>query len=222
MRGRLETHNWKEIQQLYDSGYSYNDIARIYKLQSRSPLYTAVKKGLLKSRNASESTKLSYILHPRDEQTVETKNKISQSIKEKVKNGNWHYSFSKTRTFSYISKFAGCVRLHGSWEFKFARYLDDNDIKWRRPTERFYYEYNKLKSGSGYYTPDFYLIDQDLWVEIKGYEHERDRAKWKFFPHKLKVLKGKDLVIEYKLDIILESKDKKELDQYLCAYNSMD
>lgn len=43
------------------------------------------------------------------------------------------------------------------------------------------------------YLPDFYLIDTNEYVEIKGIETERDIAKWSQFPKKLKVLKRKDL-----------------------------
>ena len=42
---------------------------------------------------------------------------------------------------------------------------------------------------------DFYISDLDLYVEIKGYETEKDRCKWRDFPHKLIVLKKE----EYKL-----------------------
>jgi hypothetical protein len=122
--------------------------------------------------------------------------KISATVKEKVANGEWHYSFSKVRTHEHISPYAGPVKLHGSWEVAYAQYLDANHIKWRRPTQKvdkFYYEYDELKTGSGYYIPDFYLLDEDIWVEIKGYETAKDQAKWKWFPHHLKVLKSKDL-----------------------------
>jgi predicted nuclease of restriction endonuclease-like RecB superfamily len=43
--------------------------------------------------------------------------------------------------------------------------------------------------GDRTYFPDFYIESLDLYVEIKGYETERDRAKWFQFPHKLVVLK---------------------------------
>jgi len=207
-----EMYDWNKFQSLYNDGNSYNDIVRICGLGSMTPLVRGAKQGLLKVRNHIDASNLYTKTHSKQKTSIVTKNKISEAIKDKVKLGTWHYSFSKTRTFTYISKFAGVVKLHGSWELKFAKYLDDNDIKWRRPAERFYYEYDKLKGGCGYYTPDFYLIDQDLWIEIKGYEHERDRAKWKFFPYKLKILKGKNLILDYKLDIILEGRDKKEFE----------
>lgn len=55
------------------------------------------------------------------------------------------------------------------------------------------YEFN---NNTSYYTPDFYLIDIDLYIEIKGYETDKDRAKWSCFPLKLRVIKGAELLNE--------------------------
>jgi hypothetical protein len=43
------------------------------------------------------------------------------------------------------------------------------------------------------YIPDFYLIVTDEYIETKGYETEKDLAKWEAFPHKLTVLLRRDL-----------------------------
>ena len=42
------------------------------------------------------------------------------------------------------------------------------------------------------YFPDFYLPDYDIYIEVKGYERERDRCKWKVVPNLL-VLKKKEI-----------------------------
>lgn len=84
------------------------------------------------------------------------------------------------------------VDLHGTWELAFAIYLDKNNISWKRPTVRFKYEYeNKTR----YYTPDFYLVDTDEFIEIKGYKTSKDDAKWDQFPKdkKLTVLMHEQL-----------------------------
>jgi hypothetical protein len=194
-------YDWSRIQELYDQGNSYNDLVKLLGLGSMTPLMRGAKQGLLKPRSHSDATKNHADKHGTKPLSIEHKALISNSVRNRVKQGNWHFSFSKTRTHAYTSKFAGDVRLYGMWELKFAQYLDANNIRWRRPHESFYYEYAGLKKGFGHYTPDFYLIDDDLWIEIKGYEHDRDRAKWKWFPHKLKVLKGEELLTVYKLDI---------------------
>lgn len=127
----------------------------------------------------------------RENPNNETKTKISNTIKEKVKNGNWHFSFSKVRTYDYKG-----IKLYGKWELQYAKYLDENNIKWTRPKKTFEYIFLNKKS---YYLPDFYLIETDEYIEIKGYETDKDRAKWFYFPHKLTVLKRDEL---FKLKII--------------------
>lgn len=117
--------------------------------------------------------------------TEEEKRKTSETVKQKVADGTWHYSFSKVRTHEYKG-----VRLHGKWELQYAKWLDKNNINWRRPKEKFAYVFENKER---YYTPDFYLVDTNEYIEIKGYETDKDRAKWKDFPFKLTIIKGKEL-----------------------------
>ena len=126
-----------------------------------------------KKRNANESQ--------------ETKAKRKATIAEKVKNGDWHVSLAKDHHYNYKG-----VDLHSKWELKYAKWMDSNQINWQRCKESFSYEYeDKLRQ----YTPDFYLIETDEYVEIKGYKTEKDNAKWSQFPkhRKLIVLMEKEL-----------------------------
>lgn len=108
-----------------------------------------------------------------------------KAVNKKIAEGTWHVSFAKRKVHEYNGE-----KFHGTWELKYAQWLDSQGIRWRRPKESFYYE---LEGIARRYTPDFYLIDEGCYVEIKGYETEKDRAKWNQFPLKLKVLKGKEL-----------------------------
>lgn len=58
-----------------------------------------------------------------------------------------------------------------SWELNFANWCDLSGVKWE-------YESKTFDLGNTTYTPDFYLPEFDLWIEIKGYW--RDNAKKKF------------------------------------------
>ena len=86
-----------------------------------------------------------------------------------------------------------CFDLHGTWELKYAQFLDSNNIKWERCKIRFPYLY---QGSTHYYTPDFYLIDTNEFIEIKGYQTDRDLCKWEQFPKELKliILKESDLI----------------------------
>jgi hypothetical protein len=120
--------------------------------------------------------------------------KISAAIQKKVEAGEWHTSLARKMHIEYNG-----IDLHGKWELEYARYLDDNQIEWKRPKDRFAYEF---KGKTRWYTPDFYLVSSKEFVEIKGYETEKDRAKWAQFPATLIVLHGEDL-LKMGLDIIV-------------------
>ena len=126
-----------------------------------------------KTRNANESE--------------ETKAKRKATIAKKVENKEWHVSLAKDHHYRYNG-----VDLHGKWELNYAKWLDKNQIKWQRCKDSFSYEFD---GKTRRYTPDFYLIDTDEYVEIKGYKTEKDDAKWSQFPsHRtLKVLLEDDL-----------------------------
>lgn len=117
----------------------------------------------------------------------EVRAKISQTCLEKSKNGLWHKSLAKDMHYTYAN-----IDLDGTWEFRYAKYLDDQKIKWIRCKEQFEYTYN---GNLHYYTPDFYLPDINTYIEVKGYKTEKDQAKWKSFPEdkKLIVLQEADL-----------------------------
>ncbi len=197
-----EKYDWNKIQTMYNNGLSLVDIANTG-ITSTGALLRGRKSGYLVVINDREKISVRY-KHKRPKHlTLEHKNKISETVSEKVKNNNWHYSFSNIRTYKFNSKYAGKVNLMGLWELRYAEYLDSNNIKWRRPTEKFKYCYQELKRGYGFYTPDFYLIDKDVWVEIKGFQTNKDTAKWEQFPHTLKVLKGRDLKHVLNLNVII-------------------
>lgn len=120
-----------------------------------------------------------------DDRLLKLSNKSKSTINEKIKNGTWHTSFNKRRIHEYKG-----IKFHGTWELKYAQYLDLNGIRWIRPTDKFDYEFEGVKRK---YTPDFYLVDSNTYIEIKGYETLKDRAKWACFPGKLIIIKGKEL-----------------------------
>lgn len=140
----------------------------------------------------SKNIELGLVIPPQTgiKHTKEHKDKLTKLVNNKIEKGEWHNSFSKSRTIEYKG-----IKFLGSWEVKFAQWLDKNNIKWERVKETFKYSYNnKIKQ----YTPDFYLTDSDTYIEIKGYPTEKDFAKWNDFPKTLSIISGpllKDLGI---------------------------
>jgi hypothetical protein len=111
--------------------------------------------------------------------TKEVGEKISKSIQRKVSNGEWHHGAGRAKKSDYNG-----VRLDSTWELKLVEYWDSVGIKWKRNTKVFPYTWN---GKNRFYLPDFYLEEDDIFVEVKGYKTERDDAKWKAFPLKLVV-----------------------------------
>lgn len=123
-----------------------------------------------------------------DERIRKQAEQISKTCLKKSKQGTWHKSLAKNMHYNYKG-----IDLDGTWELEYAKYLDANNIEWKRPNERFEYIFeNKLR----HYTPDFYIVHEDTFVEIKGYKTKKDDEKWKQFPKdkRLKVLFKKDLI----------------------------
>lgn len=72
-----------------------------------------------------------------------------------------------------------------SWELAWVIYQLDHNIPFKRNTEGFEYEY--LGEKRKYY-PDFILLNDSVYVEIKGYHNNRFSAKLSYFKHTIVVL----------------------------------
>ena len=91
----------------------------------------------------------------------------------------------------YKSSVAGDVWLDSSYEFVMARYLDSKGYKWIKNTQGFPYRDKDGKQRQ--YIPDFYIEDQDLWVETKGYTTKNDELKLAHFPHRIALVGKKEI-----------------------------
>jgi hypothetical protein len=113
--------------------------------------------------------------------------KLSASMKLAVANNPEAYSSSnRGRTKQII---VDDIKLQGQWEVDFYMWAKEQGLNPIRPTKSFEYEYEGIRR----YLPDFYIESMDLYVEIKGYETEKDRAKWLTFPKKLRIIKEAEI-----------------------------
>jgi len=81
------------------------------------------------------------------------------------------------------------IKLHGKWELSFYQWAKEKELNPQRCLNSFPYEWN----GSRSYFPDFYLPSLNIYIEVKGYETERDLVKWSQFPEKLIVIRKKEI-----------------------------
>lgn len=116
--------------------------------------------------------------------------KISETMKSNPKAGGLREGSGRGLKEWYESKFAGRVYLRSTYESRYARWLDENNIKWVQPKEGFDYTF---QGNTHKYYPDFYLIEENVYVEVKGYKTKRDIAKWQDFPYNLKIIYKKDI-----------------------------
>lgn len=78
------------------------------------------------------------------------------------------------RTIWHLDSRGNLIRFRSTWEGAFAVYLEYSGVK---------YEYEPTTFDLGWcsYTPDFHLIDKDVWIEVKGYWRDGDREKVRDF-----------------------------------------
>lgn len=91
----------------------------------------------------------------------------------------------------YMSPFQGKIYLRSSWEKCYAEYLDSKNIKW-------YYEFQRFPLYNTTYAPDFFLPEENLFVEIKGYMYPEQLKKINEFKEKYP---EKNIIILFELDL---------------------
>lgn len=92
--------------------------------------------------------------------------KENPNYKNKIGN-NYGYKFGRREDLDCFFR--------SSWESNFARFLNYKNIKWEYEPKHF-----KLYDGRTY-TPDFLLIKENKYIEIKGYWRDDAREKFDLF-----------------------------------------
>ena len=71
----------------------------------------------------------------------------------------------------------GGVFVRSSWEANVLRWLNHQNRRWEFEAKTFYFD--EIKRGTRSYTPDIWLIDEGLIIEVKGYLRPTDKTKVK-------------------------------------------
>jgi len=149
----------------------------------------AVRLGLNKPVISDETRKKLSEASSKRVWTEAQKKKHSKIMRKTVLKYPDSYSASnisgRVKTINYKG-----FKLKGSWELITALFLNKRKIKWTNKIKPFNYFW---KNKNHLYFPDFYLPKYKLYIEVKGYETKRDRAKWKNFPKKLLILKNNEI-----------------------------
>jgi len=121
----------------------------------------------------------------------EARSKHSAIMLETVKRNPQSYSSNNVNGRVKKIDYNGII-LTGNWEVVVAKLLDACGIDWKLCDVSFPYQWN---STDHRYFPDFYLPEFDLYIEVKGFQHQPDRdySKWRSVNGRLIVLMGKDI-----------------------------
>ena len=176
--------DWETCKKSYDSGMTWNELVKKFHI-SNEAIRWAIKNNKIKTRNISEAQKLAWKYGKQKAEIYKTpEHRRKMSIF-----GGYRENSGRIEKSIYI-KNGQRIWLQGSWEVKMANFLDTNSIEWEKNRIGYKYIFNGREH---LYFPDFYLKDYQVYVEVKGYETERDRAKWSQFPFKLIVIKKQEI-----------------------------
>jgi len=165
-----------------DNKLSTNDIAEKYNI-SKGTVYNLFKKYKISGRSLSDSVG-EFFKSEKGYATI--KNRL---VKIQAKYGTTCLSNVSDIKRGYREDINIAVR--SSWEANVLRLFNYQKIKWEYEPKTFFY--NGVRKGAISYTPDIYLPEQDIWIEIKGYLRPQDKSKIRkmkeFFPEEFKKLR---------------------------------
>lgn len=121
-------------------------------------------------KRISEKNKIS-MLGKSHQQTTETKEKLSEIRSLAIDSNGGGFSDVKWYKISNINNQEFTVR--GTWELTIAELLNKHGILWIR-NKTLKYKLNGIKKT---YNPDFYLVNSNEYIEVKGYYSDKDKQK---------------------------------------------
>ena len=130
-----------------------------------------IKKDRVKSKFWSEENQKNIELWKKHQREA----KIKNGTLNPMKNQSNPYSRAKGGKRKDLNN----IYFRSSWEANIARYYNYIGIKWEYESKTFIFD--NVTRGSVSYTPDFYLIEEDKWIEIKGWMDGKSKTKLKRF-----------------------------------------
>ena len=170
-----ESTNWKEIQDKHNAGASQLDLCKEYR---QVVIQYGIKHSFLKFRSHAAGVKNTLQTKGARKQSEETKAKMRLTC------GGYRPGSGRGKSGWYG------VWCDSTWELAWVVYNMDHGIYFERNTQSFDYVFdNKVWK----YFPDFILAD-GTFVEIKGIEDDRHKAKISQFPHYIQVVNAQGIL----------------------------
>lgn len=119
-----------------------------------------------------------------DDERRKKSERMLQAVRENPDSYSKNNISGRVQTFEIMSPL-GPTKVKGKWELKVAEFLNKNSINWTNNISPFSYFWNEKWH---LYFPDFYLINSDKFIEVKGYKTDRDLEKWKSVKQELIII----------------------------------
>lgn len=114
------------------------------------------------------------------ERTAKHRKRLSEIVTERLTSGGNVYSRSRRGRRADL----GGSFFRSAWEANVARWLTFHGRKWLYEPKTFWFE--TVRRGARSYTPDFFLPDENRYIEVKGWMDAKSRTKLKrmakYFP----------------------------------------
>jgi hypothetical protein len=106
---------------------------------------------------------------------------LSREHRENLSKSAWNNKgngYAKVKYYKiYCPYMKKIISVQGTYELKYATFLNNSGIRWERNKNiSLRYTKNDTDINRNYY-PDFYLVDSDEFIEIKGYFSPNDKIK---------------------------------------------
>lgn len=139
-------------------------------------------------------------------------NRTLKQRKTKIKNGTLNPMSNQSNPYSRTKggkrKDLNNTFFRSTWEANIARYYNFIGVKWEFEPKTFIFQ--NITRGSVSYTPDFYLPEEDKWVEVKGWMDGKSRTKLKRFKQQYPE--------EYKKLQLITEKEYNEIKRKVSSY----
>jgi hypothetical protein len=114
---------------------------------------------------------------------------LSNEVKTKLSlaaTNNHNGGYRKVPYINYKLKNGKIIKLRGTYEIRFANYLDNNNIEWEYENKLSYIDKNNVKR---YTMPDFYIPKLNKYFDTKGYltKEFKDKINLVFEQNNIKI-----------------------------------
>ncbi len=138
------------------------------------------------------------------------RNKLARATK--IKNNTLNPMVNQENPYSRAKggkrKDLNNIYFRSAWEANIARYYNFIGVKWEFEPKTFIFK--NITRGSVSYTPDFYLPEEDKWIEVKGWMDGKSKTKLKRFKQQYPE--------EYKKLELITEKEYKEIQRKISAF----